>query len=294
MPLYGLILICTAAVSFAGMYAFLTAVFSIPSRKTKIALKRIKSSDDKKPGLYDMLLSPLVKKAADLIRLQPHKRNKLSVGLKKAGIGMEPEEYIAQAAVKSLLTACAGLLFILLGIPSAAMGCIFLSIAMYFKEKGKVDTVLKKTNEKILKELPRFIRTFSHSLKGTDDIIKIFETYRKVAGKAFQYDLDVLITDLKIGNHEEALKRFDERLNIPQLSTFVSGIIGTSKGIDQNTFFAFMEENMKTLARENLRRELQKRPGRFKAATWAVAGCGLLMYVAPVISSIADGLKAFG
>ncbi len=88
---------------------------------------------------------------------------------------------------------------------------------------------------------------------------------RKIAGDDFKYDLDILITDLKTGNTEDALQRFDERVNIPQLSTFISGVIGTSKGIDQETFFlSLMEQEMKILARENIKREIAKRPGKIK------------------------------
>ena len=48
------------------------------------------------------------------------------------------------------------------------------------------------------------------------------ERYRKSAGDDFKYDLDILITELKKGNTEEALQRFDECVNIPQLLTFIA------------------------------------------------------------------------
>ena len=289
--MYEMLISLLAIVTFIFLYDFLTIILNIPSNKSKRALEKIKigsNKNQKKAG--QSLLNPVVKRLSKIIKITEYKKNKLSVGLKKIGINISPEEYMAQAIVKSLLIAMCSIIFILIKFPIPSIGCVLLSIMTYFNEVRKIDIELKKTSDQVLKELPRFIRTFSHSLKGTDDIIKIFETYRKVAGKAFQYDLDVLITDLKIGNHEEALRKFDERLNISQLSTFISGVIGTSKGIDQNTFFVFMEENMKALARENLRRELQKRPGKFNKATWAVAGCGLLMYIIPVASSLIKGL----
>ena len=288
--MYAMLVLLLAIVTFIFVYVFLTLVLKIPSDKSRKALLKIRKSSATK-SLTQGLLEPAIKKISKFIKISEFKKNKLAIGLKKIGVNISPEEYMSQAIIKSLLIAILALIFILINIPIPAIGCVLLAIMTYFNEIRKIDIKLKETSDRILKELPRFIRTFSNSLNGTNDIIKIFETYRKVAGKAFQYDLDVLITDLKIGNHEEALKKFDERLNIPQLSTLISGVIGTSKGIDQNTFFVFMEENMKALARENLRRELQKRPCKFNKATWAVAGCGLLMYIVPVASSLIDGLE---
>lgn len=290
--MYKVLILLLAIAVFIFMYVLLSEALHIPSGRSKRVLDKIKIGREKKQKkLVQSLMDPLVKAISKLVRISEYKRNKYSLGLKKLGESISPEEYVARAITKSVLIAFSSIFFIFIGFPIPSIGCIMLSVMTYFNEIKKIDTYLKKNSEQILKELPRFIRTFSHSLKGTDDIIKIFETYRKVAGKAFQYDLDVLITDLKIGNHEEALRKFDERLNIPQLSTFISGVIGTSKGIEQNTFFVFMEENMKALARENIRRELQKRPAKFSKVTWAVAGCGLLMYIVPVIGSLIKGLE---
>ncbi|WP_313559187.1 hypothetical protein [Ruminiclostridium cellobioparum] len=290
--MYTVLIIILIATVFIFIYNLLTVVLNIPSTKSKKVLDKIKiGSQKEKKKIYEGLMRPIIKCISKLVKISEFKKNKYNIGLKKIGKNVTPEEFVAEALTKSILTALCAVFFILIKFPVPSIGCIFLSVLMYFNEIRKLDLYLKRNSEQILKELPRFIRTFSHSLKGTDDIIKIFETYRKVAGKAFQYDLDVLITDLKIGNHEEALRKFDDRLNIPQLSTFLSGVIGTSKGIDQNTFFVFMEENMKALARENLRRELQKRPGKFSKATWTVAACGIFMYVVPVASSVINGLQ---
>ena len=101
------------------------------------------------------------------------------------------------------------------------MCVMLLGIMLFFKERQAAREKLKKINGKILDELPRFVRTYNNSLKSSKDILKFMERYRKIAGDDFKYDLDILITDLKTGNTEEALQRFDERVNIPQLSTFI-------------------------------------------------------------------------
>ena len=141
--------------------------------------------------------------------------------------------------------------FIPLGLTVITMLVMLLGVMLFFKERQAVSEKLKKINGRIHDELPRFVRTYNNSLKSSKDILKFMERYQKIAGEDFKYDLDILITDLKTGNTEEALQRFDERVNIPQLSTFISGVIGTSKGVDQETFFYLMEQDMKILARES-------------------------------------------
>ncbi len=103
----------------------------------------------------------------------------------------------------------------------------------------------------------------------------------------------MLITEMKSGNIEDALRRFDERVNVSQLSTFISGVIGTSKGIDQRTFFFMMEQNMKVLFRENMKREMAKRPPKMKMAAFSVAICMALMYIVPMALQITSGLAIF-
>ena len=99
--------------------------------------------------------------------------------------------------------------------------------------------------------------------------------------------------ELKSGNMEEALRRFDDSIYIPQLSTFISGVIGTSKGIDQKTFFFMMEQNMIVLYRENMKREMAKRPGKLKLATISVGVCMFLIYVVPMGLQLKTGLAIF-
>lgn len=211
----------------------------------------------------------------------------------RAGINLSPAEYYAKAYVTAGLVILLSFIFIPLGLTVITMCVMLLGIMMFFKERQAAREKLKKISGKILDELPRFVRTYNNSLKSSKDILKFMERYRKIAGDDFKYDLDILITDLKTGNTEEALQRFDERVNIPQLSTFISGVIGTSKGIDQETFFYLMEQDMKILARENIKREIAKRPGKIKKATIAVGVMMFLLYLYPIFIDLKNGLGIF-
>lgn len=289
-----LMLIVVFILVYLTLFYIVTTIIIVPSSRSKKILEKIKRKKDvAKIDFTRALTEPFAKLLVPIIKIDTYKRNKLSRDLARVGITDTPEEYTAKALAQGILVCLLSAVFLYLGIPVAALGTFFLGITVFFKEKQKVNDKLKKVNAQILNELPRFISTYNHSLEGTKDIIRIFEKYRKVAGQAFQYDLDVLITELKSGNMEDALRRFDERINISQLSTFISGVIGTSKGIDQKTFFFMIEQNMKVLFRENMKREMAKRPPKIKKATIAVGICMFLIYLVPMALQLKVGLAIF-
>jgi len=276
-----------------GFYTFASKFITFPTKRTTKAMSSFKRKQSIGEQFYNAVTYPLTKIVAKFIHLESYRSKKLAKNLERAGINLTPAEYHAKAYVTSVLTILSAFLFIPLGLPIITMGVLMLGIVLYFKERQAVTDKLKKINGHILEELPRFIRTYNNSLKSSKDILRFMEKYRKVAGDEFKYDLDILITELKTGNTEEALQRFDDRVNIPQLSTFVSGVIGTSKGINQETFFYLMEQDMKILARENIKREIAKRPGKIKKATIAVGVMMFILYLYPIFTDLKNGLGIF-
>ena len=61
------------------------------------------------------------------------------------------------------------------------------------------------------------------------DVLKILTSYRRVAGRDFGAELDQTIADMKTGNYENALIRFETLEN--QSATAVPIRTGTNSGI---------------------------------------------------------------
>ena len=276
-----------------GFYTLAGQFITFPAMRTEKAMSSFKRKQGFGERFYNLITFPLIKLLSKLMRIEPYESRKLEKDLQRAGITLSPAEYKAKAFVTAGLVIIFSFVFIPLGLTVITMLVMLLGIMLFFKERQAVKEKLKKINGRILDELPRFVRTYNNSLKSSKDILRFMERYRKIAGDAFKYDLDILITDLKTGNTEEALQRFDERVNIPQLSTFISGVIGTSKGVDQETFFYLMEQDMKILARENIKREIAKRPGKIKKATVAIGVMMFLLYLYPIFIDLKNGLGIF-
>ncbi len=71
---------------------------------------------------------------------------------------------------------------------------------------------MKKRRGAIENELPRFALTLEQELKGSRDVLRIFETYKKNAGPEFRCELDITVADMKSGSYEAALSRLEARV----------------------------------------------------------------------------------
>lgn len=228
-----------------------------------------------------------------LIRISPDKVDKLKVTLDRCDIKLTPEEYYLKAITASLMVVLVAILFVLLGLSLGALSCLFLSVLVYFQQIQKGDKQLNSLNEEILEAIPGFIRSFSYGLESSRDIVAIIDKYRLVAKPALANELSILLANMKTDNQEEALRKFDQRLNLEPISTFVSGIIGIDRGIDYRTFFFILEENMKVLSKENLKREILKRPGKLRKSVVSIILALLFLYMVPIIIQVKSGFNIF-
>lgn len=90
------------------------------------------------------------------------------------------------------------------------------------------------------------------------------DKYRAVAGDGLRYELDRLVTAMKAGNHEQALTDFADRIQIDYLTTFVSGLVSQSKGIDQKMFLRMTEEEIKKISVERIKQKAFKKPEKLR------------------------------
>ena len=292
----------------AAVYFFITSFILISDRKTRKVLKKIRQSkalnletgrisgtgrrgllEDASTKIFRVL--PLL--IAKLIRLSPRKRDRMAKKMKRAGMRMTVEEFYANAVISAMGIFILIPLLILLNIKVAALACGVLGICVYYQNINQLEQKIKMVTIEITNELPRFVSVISYSMSADRDLIRTIEKYLRICKSAFRYDLELLLLEMKSGNMSEALKRFDERIDIPQLSVFVSGLIDADRGIDQKTFFYIMEENMKQLFVENKKKELSKRPEKIKRAIVAVGVCLFILYIVPISIQLGEGLKMF-
>ena len=253
----------------------------------------VRAKQGSRYGAADGMFGMITRVFARFIFISGERREFIQQKLTRAGYKVKAEEFYAGVILRVIGVYMLIPLFILLYIKVAAAATIILGVGLYYKWIGEPDARLKHITAEISDELPRFVSVLNYSMATDRDLVRTINRYIKIAKPALKNELELLLLEMKAGNNAEALRRFDERIGLQQLSAFVSGLIDAGRGIDQKTFFYLMEENMKQFFIENRKKELSRRPLKVKKAIISVGLCMFLLYLVPICMQLINGLSMF-
>ena len=270
-----MILLLFALFFSLGLYLILAAVFKVPTYKaTKAVLGAVKKNK-KQAKNSDAIITELAAKLAKILPMDDYKRRRLTATLKSAEIPVTAEQYVAEAMVK------AGLVFLcaipcLLVVPIIAPAFMIIGIAVYFNESTKADKKITARREEIEYELPRFVATITQELQASRSML---ETYQRNAGAALKNELGITVADMRTGNFEGALTRFEARVSSAMLSDVVRGLIGVLRGDDGVAFFRMLSHDMKQLELQRLKKLALERPPKIRRYSFMLLACMLLLFM---------------
>ncbi len=283
---------CGLLFSF-GLYRILQAALPLPSGR---AARAIRYRMGKKPltkRLQDILL-PLARLLSRLFPMSAYRRQRLEADFSRLGMEQTPQDYVSSALAQSLLLALFGLVFIPIGAPWLSLITAVAALLAYMRQTQTIRNKIEARNREIEGELPRLVETLGYALQDNRDLPAFFEKYRHVAGPVLAPELDRLLVDLQTGNQEEALRRMDARLGLPSFSSLCAILCGVHQGIDQRLSLLVLEQDMRTKERETLRRNMEKRPGRIKAASFLLTVLMIFMFMIPLVMLIVNSLQTVG
>lgn len=261
-----------------GLFFVLADILKLPTIKASKAMINTGKQDKKLFKTVEALLLDVAFKLSKLIRMDEYKKNRMKNILKASGIQMTPEAYTAYAYVKAGAILL-GIVPCLLLFPLLSPMMVFLSAAVYFKESRRADEYLKAKRDQIENELPRFVATIEQELKNSRDVLSILENFKKNASTAFAGELDMVCADMRSSSYEAALTRFEARLNSPQLSDVVRGLIGVLRGDDGAIYFKMLAHDFKLLELQRLKTQAQKIPPKIRIFSFLMLMCFLLTYL---------------
>ncbi len=236
-----------------------------------------------KSVINERLLRPLIKPLSKVILMNESKEELLKFNLSLAGVNLTPKEYYAKALIIALSFFPLAMFFKINGSNLLSMLIGFISVLIYFSEITSYRQTIKERRIDLEKALPQFVRSILYNLKNyensdtvTVDIIKIFEEYYEVLNKTgeksiLKKDISILITEMKSINVEVGLRNFDNRLRMTHVTFLIQALIGVNKGEDQTVRIASLSNDMNVLARESLKRELDKKPEQIKRVLFPLA-----------------------
>ena len=232
----------------------------------------------KAAGTLEAVLMTAAVRLAKYIRIEEYRRGRMEKVLKAGGMNLTPEVYQAYALVKAGAVLL-GIVPCLLLLPLLSPVIVILAVLLYFKETQRADEKMKAKREEIEGELPRMVATIEQELKATRNVVGMLERYRINAEPALRGELDILLADMRSSNYEAALTRFEARLNSPQVSDVVRGLIGVLRGDDSAVYFQMLAHDFKQIELQRLKSEAQKIPPRIRVFSFALLLCFLLTYL---------------
>lgn len=293
MILFILSLLTVSFIAY-GFFRIAEFAFSLPQAQMHEVIQDLPGRHSFGQKLDDRLLVPISQILAKHIFVSEFKQKQMQSDFDRLERKDTPQDFIAMTLTRSLLLAGAGFLFIPLGIPLLTLLTAVAAILSNFRATQEIRTRVDKVNRSISAELPRLVESLNYAMQDSRDLVSFFEKYRRVSGKALGRELDKLILEMKIGNQELALRHFEARISIPQLSALVSVLCGVHQGVDQRTSLLILEQDIRTTQREILRREMEKRPGRIKVASFILTILMILMFMVPLILLILKNLQSVG
>lgn len=273
-----LILILFALFLTAGLYLILAELFKVPTYKATKAILGTVKKNKKKARNSDAVLMELAAKLSKVLPMDEYKKRKLNATLKSAEIPMTAELYVSQAIVKAaLVLVCA--IPCLLVVPILSPAFIIIGVAIYFSESTKADKLITARRQEIEYELPRFVATLTQELQASRDVLSMLETYQKNAGVVLKNELAITTSDMRTGNFEGALTRFEARVSSAMLSDVVRGLVGVLRGDDGVTFFRMLSHDMKQFEIQRLKKLALERPPKIRKYSFMLLACMLLLYM---------------
>lgn len=100
-----------------------------------------------------------------------------------------------------------------------------------------------------------------------------------------------MCADMRSSSYEAAMTRFEARINSPQLSDIVRGLIGVLRGDDGSIYFQLLAYDFKQMELRKLKAEAEKIPPKIKVFSFVMLVCFLFTYLAIIGFEI---LKSLG
>lgn len=253
-------------------------LLKIPKLSMKKNLKHLQAEKEAAGSrMLSRVIMPVARPISRFIPIDPVKEARMASMLRRGGQELTPKEYYARAILCASFTLPLALVFLIMGAVKLAPIILLLALVVYRHFMTDLKDQLKEKKNRIEIELPGFVRSILYRLEDNRhdgsrmvvqvDLIQIFEDYLKVASDAFREDVAILVMEMKAKDIEAALRNFNERLGITEVSFLVNALIGLHRGEHQGEALSYLARDMDIKAKEALKKKLDNLPRRVKIAS---------------------------
>lgn len=268
-----------------GLFFMLLDATKVPPLKASLAINSLAARQRVKRSKLEVAFNDTAKLISPFIPINKYKEQELAEMLYSVGIYVQPKEFLARSLLKTILTA-------LLSIPCYFIKPILipvviaLAVAILFLDTSRLRQKVEARRESIEMELPKFVDVIANSLAIDRDVLSILEKYKKDASPEFAHELDITLADMRSGNGDRALLRFESRVNSSALSDVIRGLGAVYRGEDTHVYWEGLSIKMSELQKQKLRSEAVKVPGKVRKLSVAIVACFTVMYLTVLLVEV--------
>ena len=272
-----------------GLFLIFADYFRVPFFRTSKAINNLGKRQRKKTSTLDIWLGDLAMWISKRLRLNEFKRMQLEIDLRSAGVNLSPEMHVANSLVKAALVGMLAIPVFFL-FPLLTPVVVALAVLMYFKASRGVADKIKEKRKRIEYELPRFVAHIEKTLKHNRDVLYILDSYQPSAGEDLKNEIAITVADMRSGNYEAALTRFEARVGSSMLSDVTRGLIGILRGDETEIYWAGLAVKFSDHQRQLLKQQAQKVPGKVKRLSMCLLFCFILIYIVVIGVEIVNSI----
>lgn len=253
---------------YFGLMFPLMALFGIriETRKSKTLTTIIRWRKRQHNIWDDPFFHNILEWGASLVPLSEAAEKKMNEDLARADLPYNAQEYYAKAVLSGLAGVIVALFAAVVQAPLLIIGGILMAFYLFMKNYEEVKDLLKGKYHLIEAEIPTFIRSIESGLRTDRDIIRVVERYNKIASPVMRSELEILLADMNTSSVPQALMKFDNRMNSTEISRLVAALVEVDRGVDATLSLQYLAQDMTSMRRELITRELDQRPGKMKMA----------------------------
>lgn len=215
----------------------------------------------------------------------------LSKKLSRVGLTVTPKQFTARKYVVIALSGSSILICALLKFWLGILLIVLFAVLLLMKQSETLSSKLKKKDEAIALEMPRFIRTICRNLRSNRDIYAALQSYRKVAGPVLGAELDILLAHMRAGGVSTALQQFQSRLGTEEAFRLCSTLMEIDRGIDQTATLDYLADDMARQAKLKVQKTLSSRPAKMRRTYLPAVGICVVMILYVLIVFVQNQLN---
>ena len=237
------------------------------------------------------ILKKLVSFLSRYVFLDMASAEMLSKKLSRAGLAITPKQFTARKYVVIALSGLSILICALLKFWLGILLIVLFAVLLLMKQSETLSSKLKKKDEAIALEMPRFIRTICRNLRSNRDIYAALQSYRKVAGPVLGAELDILLAHMRAGGVSTALQQFQSRLGTEEAFRLCSILMEIDRGIDQTATLDYLADDMARQAKLKVQKTLSSRPAKMRRTYLPAVGICVVMILYVLIVFVQNQLN---